>query len=105
MLVPMIATSVPGRVTVAAGTETWASTLATATAVPARQPVQPAASFAQAAGRSPIGTIVPRHLVVDDRSEAGFERLEERAVREPVGSADQMRLVAGRAVVPRLDCR
>ena len=35
MLVPMIATSVPGSVTVVAGTETWASTLATATASPA----------------------------------------------------------------------
>ena len=37
MLVPMIATIVPGSVTVAAGAETCASTLATATAVPGQQ--------------------------------------------------------------------
>src|SRR4051794_1569462 len=57
VLVPMIATSVPGRVTVAAGTETWASTLATATGVPGRSPVQAAASAVSPAARWPVGTI------------------------------------------------
>ena len=35
MLVPMTATIVPGAVTPTAGTETWASTFAIATAIPA----------------------------------------------------------------------
>ena len=50
MDVPMTMTMRPGSVTVAAGTETWASTLATATAVPGRRPVQAAASSVRAAG-------------------------------------------------------
>jgi hypothetical protein len=40
-------------VTVAAGTETWASTLATATAVPSVSPVQPAARSVSPPARSP----------------------------------------------------
>ena len=50
MLVPMTATMRPGSVTATAGTETWASTLATATAVPGRRPVQAAASAVRLAG-------------------------------------------------------
>jgi len=42
--VPMMMTMRPASVTVAAGTATWASTLATATAVPGFRPVQVAAS-------------------------------------------------------------
>ena len=57
MLVPMIATSVPGAVTVAAGAETCASTFATATGVPGRRPVQAAARSLSPPARSPIGTI------------------------------------------------
>ena len=56
MLVPMIRTIVPGRVTVAAGTETCASTFATATGVPGTSPVQPAAVSHTPPARSPIGT-------------------------------------------------
>ncbi len=58
MLVPMIATSVPGRVTVAAGTDTWASTLATATAMPAGSPVHPAARSLRPPARVPIDVTV-----------------------------------------------
>ena len=58
MLVPMTATMRPGPVTVAAGTDTWASTLATATAVPGRRPVQAAASAVSSPAREPMGTIV-----------------------------------------------
>ena len=54
--VPMIATIVPGSVTVAAGTDTWASTLATATGGPGRQP-GPAGGLLRSGRRlaSPIG--------------------------------------------------
>ena len=41
VLVPITATIVPGSVTPTAGTETWASTLATATGVPRRSPSTP----------------------------------------------------------------
>ncbi len=57
MLVPMIATIVPGSVTVAAGAEAWASTFATATGVPARRPVQAAACSESPPARVPSGTI------------------------------------------------
>ena len=57
MLVPMITTNVPGSVTVTAGTETCASTLATATAVPGRRPIQPAALSERTPAQPPIGTI------------------------------------------------
>ena len=54
VLVPMIITIRPGSTTVAAGTATWASTLATATAVPGRRPVQAAASAVRPPARSPV---------------------------------------------------
>ena len=57
MDVPMTMTMRPGSVTVAAGTETWASTFATATAVPGRSPVQAAASSVSSPALSPMGTI------------------------------------------------
>ena len=41
VLVPITATIVPGAVTPTAGTETWASTLATATGVPGAGPSSP----------------------------------------------------------------
>ena len=102
MLVPMIATSVPGAVTVAAGTETCASTLATATAVPARRPVQPAASAVRPPARSS-----DRH---DGRATSCRRRRSRSRVRAPrrtptPGSRRRrpQGLVAGRAVVARLD--
>ncbi len=54
VLVPMTMTMRPGSVTVTAGTETWASTLATATAVPGRRPVQAAASSVSSPAFSPM---------------------------------------------------
>ena len=57
MLVPMISTIVPGSVTVAAGVATWASTFATATAVPGRRPVQAAACSLSPPARVPSGEI------------------------------------------------
>ncbi len=53
--VPMIATSRPGSTTPAAGTVTCASTLATATAMPAGRPIQPAASAVRSPARPPSG--------------------------------------------------
>jgi len=53
VLVPMIATRVPTSVTVAAGADTWASTLATATAMPGRKPVHPAARSLRRPATSP----------------------------------------------------
>ena len=57
MLVPMIATIVPGSVTVTAGAETCASTFATATGVPARSPVHAAACSESPPARAPSGTM------------------------------------------------
>ena len=54
MLVPMITTIDPGSVTVAAGAETWASTLATATGVPGAEAGQRRCSSGQDA-RSAAG--------------------------------------------------
>ena len=89
--------------TVAAGTETWASTLATATAVPGTQPgpARPPRS------RQPAGAIADR----DDRRATSCRRRPSRSrARAPrrttIGEAVGGRpdgLVAGRAVVPRLD--
>ena len=102
MLVPMIATRVPGPVTDDAGTDTWASTLATATGIPGGSPVHTGRARGQAAGRLAEPDDRPRHLVVDDAAEAGIERGEERPIRKAVVGRPH-RLVAGRAVVARLD--
>ncbi len=51
----MIATSVPGRVTADAGADTWASTFATATAIPSGSPVQAAAAADSPPARAPSG--------------------------------------------------
>ena len=58
LLVPMITTIEPGSVTVAAGAETWASTLATATGVPARRPVSAAARSVSTPALLPSGRSV-----------------------------------------------
>ena len=55
MLVPITATIRPGAVTVQAGTETCASTLAIATGVPGRNPVQTAASAVSVPAQRPMG--------------------------------------------------
>ena len=70
MLVPMIATIVPGPVTVAAGTETWASTFATATAVP-RETGPRGGPLGQSTGALADEADVTRHLVVDHGSNRG----------------------------------
>ena len=53
--VPMIMTMVPGSTVPAVGSVTWASTFATATAVPGRNPVQRAASSVRPPARPPSG--------------------------------------------------
>ena len=102
MLVPMIATSVPGRVTVAAGTETCASTLATATASRAAARSSAAARSLRPPADSPIGTIVRDILSSTTVPKPGSSASKNAASGNPsVGRPE--RLVAGRAVVPRLD--
>ena len=76
VLVPMIITMRPASVTVAAGTDTCASTLAIATAVPGFSPVQPAAWAVSPPALSPMGWISRRHFFVDDVLQARVERLE-----------------------------
>ena len=98
----MIMTIVPGSVTVAAGTATWASTLATATAVPGSRPVQAAASAESPPARSPTWRRSRRIFVVDDVGEGRVERAEVGRVGEAVALRPH-RLVAGGARVPRLD--
>ena len=90
----MIMTIRPGSMTVEAGTATCASTLATATAVPGRSPVQAAASSVRPPARSPMTAIVARHLLVDDVRQARVERLEVGRVGEAVALRPH-RLVAG----------
>jgi hypothetical protein len=51
----MIITSVPGAVTVVAGSEAWKSTFPTATGVPARSPVHAAARSLRPPARAPGG--------------------------------------------------
>ena len=58
LLVPMITTIEPGSVTVAAGAETCASTLATATGVPAWRPVNAAARSVRKPAPLPSGSSV-----------------------------------------------
>ena len=53
----MIMTMRPTSVTVAAGTATWASTLAMATAVPGFNPIHPAACSVNPPARWPTGRI------------------------------------------------
>ena len=102
VLVPMTATIRPGPVTVDAGTDTCASTFATATAVPGRSPVHDAASAVSEPARLPIGRDPAGHLVVDHAREARIERAEVGIAGEPVGLRPD-RLVARRAAVAGLD--
>ena len=79
----MIMTMRPGSMTVAAGTATWASTFATATAVPGRQ-AGPGGSL----GRQPAGSLaeldeVAAHLRVDDVGEARVERARSSRSGKP----------------------
>ncbi len=82
--------------------ETWASTLATATAVPGGGPSSAAASLGQPAGAAAERQDRPRHLLVDDVLEPRVERGEVGAVGEPIPLRPH-RLVAGGAAVARLD--
>ena len=91
MLVPMIATSVPGSVTVAAGTDTWASTLAMATAVPGRRPVHRAACSLSPPARPPIGTTVLDSLSSTTVPNPGSNASKNRGSGKP-SSADQSAL-------------
>jgi len=56
--VPMIITMIPVSATPAAGTVTWASTFATATAIPGRSPVACAISEVRPPARAPRGRMV-----------------------------------------------
>ncbi len=77
----MIMTIVPGSVTVAAGTATWASTFATATAVPGSRPVQAGGLGGQAAGPLADLAQVAAHPGVDDVGEAGDRGRRSRPCR------------------------
>ena len=100
--VPMIATSRPGSTTPAAGTVTCASTLATATAIPAGRPIQPAASAVRSPARPPSGGEIASSAWRRRRiGEARVERAE--VVTRRVGAVLVVRLVAGGAGVARLD--
>ena len=82
---------VPGRVTPTAGTDTCASTLATATGVPGAK-TGPARRFRRETARPPSERRdVARHLVVDDRPETRIERREEAASGKP-SARDQIAL-------------
>ncbi len=95
-------TMLPGSVTVHAGTDTCASTLATATAVPGFSPVSCGHRRRQAAGAAaPMGVEVARHLLVDHMFQARVERLEEFLGREALALRPDG-LVAGGAGVARL---
>ena len=79
MLVPMITTNVPGSVTVAAGTETCASTFATATASRRGGPSSRRLVSERPPARPPSGDDLPRHLLVDRRARtAGRARRSTR---------------------------
>ena len=89
--VPMMMTIRPGSVTVAAGTETWASTLATATAVPGWRPVHAALP------RSARRPCSPRDWMSRDSfSSTTFSRRGSSAVKNAFGGKpsrfDQMAL-------------
>ncbi len=87
----MIATSVPGPVTEAAGAETWASTLATATAIPARRPVHAAASADSVPAASPSRAIVRLIFLSTIRSKRGSSAAKNAASGNP-SSADHRAL-------------
>ena len=91
----------PGSTTVDAGTATWASTLAIATAVPGSQ-----AGPARGLGGQPAGlraqlADLARKLVIDQMFQPGSERLEEVVRREAVVLRPDA-LVAGGGEVARL---
>ena len=91
VLVPMIATSVPHAVTVEAGAETWASTFATATAIPGRSPVQPAACSVSRPATSPKRTIERDIFSSTTWAKAGSRAAKNSVLGKP-SSADQIAL-------------
>ena len=103
MLVPMTATIRPGPVTPDAGTDTWASTFATATGVPGRRPVQPAASAVSEPAREPIGAIDRDIFSSTTAARRGSSAAKKPCRESPPPRPD--RLVASRAAVARLGAR
>ena len=97
----MMITMRPTSVTVAAGTLTCASTLATATAVPGRRPVHAAACSVSSPALSPMGEM--SRLIF---SSTTFSKRGSRALKK-AGAGISLLLgpdgfVAGRARVARL---
>ena len=70
--VPMTATIRPESVTPAAGTVTCASTLPTATAIPAGRPVHSAACSVRSPARSPSALSGPSMRVATKSAKSGF---------------------------------
>ena len=98
----MIMTIVPGSVTVAAGTATWASTFATATAVPGRQAGPGRRLGGEAAGPLADRRRSRRIFVSTTSAKARVEGREVGRVGEAVALGPH-RLVARGAGVPGLD--
>ena len=101
MLVPIIATIVPGAVTCTAGADTWASTFATATGVPGRNPVHAAAHSLNPPARLPMGTMLRDIFVVDNPLKRGLRAAKYVVGREAVSLVPH-RFVACRAVISGL---
>ena len=100
---PITATIVPGAVTPTAGTETWASTLATATGVPGRRPVQPAAAVGQPAGHRARGGAMRRDILSSTIDARPGSRPAKNAASGKPSRFDHMGLVARGAGVAGLD--
>ena len=96
----MIATILPAVDRPAAGAVTCASTLPTATAMPAGSPVRPAAARVSRPASAPSGRNGMGQLVVGEAGEARVERREE--VPRRVMPVLENALVPGRARVPGL---
>ena len=78
----MIITMRPGSMTVAAGTDTCASTLATATAVPGSRPVR-RGLLGQPAGARAQRHDLARHLLGDDVASRGSSAAKKARLGKP----------------------
>ena len=96
----MIITMRPGSVTRTAGAVTWASTLATATAMPGGRPVQAAAAAVSRPAHAPSGANCSAHPRFGDIGKSRIEGGEE--VARGIAPVDHHRLIASRADVARL---
>ena len=97
----MMMTILSGSTMAEAGTDTCASTLATATAVPGRKPVQPAASCGQFTCFVAQRGNRAAHLFVDDVLQARVQCFEECIWREALALRPDA-LIPGRAAIARL---